>query len=103
MIPNISQKRFTNMFIEGLIESTKYIIKTFEPQTLEEAIKKERKVESNNSRKRPINPTSRIFYQNVGEMKDNQNKPYYLCKKPWSTKHRCQQREELIQKNLCFK
>ena len=48
MIPDLFQKRHTRMFIEGLKETTKLMVKPHEPQNLAKAIRKAKMVESNN-------------------------------------------------------
>lgn len=40
MVPNISQKRMTSLFEEGLLEPLKCLVKAFSPITLQEAIKR---------------------------------------------------------------
>lgn len=52
MVPDLSQRRLTYLFVEGLKGTIKNIVSPLEPQTVEEAIQKARKVESNVSKER---------------------------------------------------
>ena len=80
-----------------------------EPQTVEEAIQKARKVESNVSKERSKSYTSKNQNKNEGQRKENRKKPCYFCKEPCNPGHQCQgkeaigKREELSKKGLCFK
>ena len=70
MVPDFSQRRLTHIFIEGLKESTRHSVKPHEPQNLEEAIRKEKMVESNSSKERSKNFLTKIENSNQDSCKD---------------------------------
>lgn len=82
MIPDLPQKRLTHMFIEGLKDLTKNVVKPFEPQNLAEAIRKARRVESNQSKEKAKVYPSKPSYRRDGSRKNNLEKPCYLCMEP---------------------
>ena len=86
MIPNLSQGKLTYIFIEGLKDSIKALVKPFEPQTLEEAIRKAKKIESNTPKERPKNFPPKSPYQNYGTRRDNREN-YVLLGKNHGTKN----------------
>ena len=52
------------MFIEGLKDSTRHFVKPHEPQNLEEAIRKAKMVESNSSKERSKNFSTKTEHRN---------------------------------------
>ena len=50
VIPDIPQKRLTYMFMKGLKDPIKGVVKPHEPQNLEEAIRKAKKVDNNTAK-----------------------------------------------------
>ena len=109
MVLDLSQKRLTHIFIEGLKDSTRHFVKPHEPQNLEEAIRKEKMVESNPSKERSKNFSAKTEHRNNDPRKDYKEKECYFCKRQWSVGHQCQgkdalkQKEDIMKKGLCFR
>ena len=85
MVPDLSQKRLTYLFVEGLKDFIKNISNPLEPQTVEEAIQKARKVESNTSKERSRTYPPKNPHKQEGSRKEN--KTCYFCKESWNLGH----------------
>ena len=109
MVPDLSQKRLTYLFVEGLKDSIKNIVNPLEPQTVEEAIQKARKVESNSSKEKSKNFSTKTNHRNEDSRKDQKEKECYFCKEKWSRGHQClskeaqKKKEDKLKKGICFK
>ena len=75
-VPDFSQRRLTYLFVEGLKDPIKNIVNPLEPQTVEEAIQKAKKVESNVSKERfrTYPPKSQNKYE--GPKQENKEKKH---------------------------
>ena len=112
MVPKLSQKRLTYLFIDGLKELIKSAIGAHEPTNLEEAIQKALKFDP------PANNTSNIYPKNsfrddkrgkertliLGwENKELKRKNLcFQCKEKWEYGHTCKERKDKDQ-SKCFK
>ena len=101
MVPDISHKRRVYMFIEGLKEHIKIKVKPFEPQTLEEAIRKAKMTEYETPREKSKTSSFKSSNQNEGSKREL--KKCFHCQQPWNRDHQCKVRSECVEKGLCFK
>ena len=109
MVPDLSQKRLTHIFIEGLKDSTRHSVKPHEPTNLEEAIRKAKMVESNDSKERSKNSSATTEHRDNNSRNDHKEKECYFCKGKWSRGHQClskeaqKKKEDKLKKGICFR
>ena len=104
MVPNMSEKRIVYLFLDGLEDSVKGLVKAFSPSTLQEAIKRSLYLETCI----PMKPSTNQKLPNLWQHKENFQKKSFPALPPKNVINVAKKKvdeetkSELRRKKLCF-